>query len=224
MARIDARNERALESLREVDRQVAKIVEALRSQGELGSTYLVFTSDNGYLDGEHRVEFGKLLPYDPSSKVPLLVRGPGVATDTDSNALVGNIDLAPSILDLVGRLRRPRARRPPTARPAGRTVEARPPAAGDRVARPRPLHLLRLSLPSDPHRPLGSTSSTRPATASSTTSKNDPQELDWHATDPNYTATIDYLAKALDRLQDCQGAQCRARVGPVPAPQTKNAK
>ena len=61
MARIDARNQRALESLAEVDRQIARIVDALRDKGELGNTYLLFTSDNGYLDGEHRIEFGKLL-------------------------------------------------------------------------------------------------------------------------------------------------------------------
>ncbi len=100
LARIHSRNQRALESLKEVDRQVDRIVEALREQDQLGNTYIFFTSDNGYLDGEHRVEFGKLLPYDPSSRVPLLVRGPDVATGVRTEALAGNVDLAPTILAL----------------------------------------------------------------------------------------------------------------------------
>ena len=44
------------------------MVEALREQGELGNTYIIFTSDNGYIDGEHRIEFGKLLAYEPPSR------------------------------------------------------------------------------------------------------------------------------------------------------------
>ena len=65
------------ESLLAVDEAVAEIVGALRRAGALDDTYVVFTSDNGYLQGEHRVPSGKLLPHDPSSRVPLIVAGRG---------------------------------------------------------------------------------------------------------------------------------------------------
>jgi N-acetylglucosamine-6-sulfatase len=60
---------------------------------------VIFTSDNGYMQGEHRVPLGKMLPYDPSTQVPLLIRGPGVPKGRKTKALVGNVDLAPTILD-----------------------------------------------------------------------------------------------------------------------------
>jgi N-acetylglucosamine-6-sulfatase len=88
------------ESLIAVDEAVAEIVAALDRAGALENTYVVFTSDNGYMQGEHRVPSGKLLPYDESSRVPLIVRGPGLPAGTASEALVGNVDLAPTIVDL----------------------------------------------------------------------------------------------------------------------------
>jgi N-acetylglucosamine-6-sulfatase len=87
------------ESLLAVDEAVASIVAQLRATGELDDTYILFTSDNGFMQGEHRVPIGKMLPYDPSTRVPLLIRGPGVARGRRSRALVSNIDLAPTILD-----------------------------------------------------------------------------------------------------------------------------
>ena len=42
-------------------------------------TYIVFASDNGFFRGEHRIAGGKYLPYEPSSRVPLVIRGPGVS-------------------------------------------------------------------------------------------------------------------------------------------------
>ena len=59
----------------------------------------MFTSDNGFFHGEHRVPFGKLLPYEPSIRVPLIVRGPGVPRGQRRAQLVENIDLAPTILE-----------------------------------------------------------------------------------------------------------------------------
>jgi N-acetylglucosamine-6-sulfatase len=88
------------ESLLAVDEAVARITGALERAGALDDTYIVFTSDNGYLQGEHRVPSGKVLPYDPSSKVPLIVRGPGLPAGARSQALVGNVDLAPTLLEL----------------------------------------------------------------------------------------------------------------------------
>jgi N-acetylglucosamine-6-sulfatase len=87
------------ESLLAVDEAVAAIVKRLARVGELDNTYVIFTSDNGYMQGEHRVPLGKMLPYDPSTQVPLLIRGPRIPRDRRSKALVGNIDLAPTILD-----------------------------------------------------------------------------------------------------------------------------
>jgi arylsulfatase A-like enzyme len=90
------------ESLLAVDEAVARIVARLASTGELGNTYVFFTSDNGYMQGEHRVPLGKMLPYDPSTQVPLLVRGPRIARGRSTKALIGNVDLAPTVLDATG--------------------------------------------------------------------------------------------------------------------------
>ena len=87
------------ESLLAVDEAVADIVAELRRSGELDETYVIFTSDNGYMQGEHRVPQGKMLPYDPSTQVPLLMRGPRIPRGRRTKALVGNIDLAPTILE-----------------------------------------------------------------------------------------------------------------------------
>jgi N-acetylglucosamine-6-sulfatase len=91
-----------LETLQAVDRAVANIVEALRRAGELDRTYIVFTSDNGYYHGEHRVPREKILPYEPGIRVPLVIRGPGIPPGEHLSQLVSNQDLAPTILDATG--------------------------------------------------------------------------------------------------------------------------
>ena len=91
-----------LASLVAVDEGVARIVGALRAAGKLDDTLLVFTSDNGFLLGEHRVLTGKILPYEPSIRVPLMMRGPGVPRGARRRDLVWNGDLAPTILDAAG--------------------------------------------------------------------------------------------------------------------------
>jgi arylsulfatase A-like enzyme len=98
--RRDARARRA--ALLSADEGVARVISALRRTGELDRTYIIFTSDNGYMQGQHRVRSGKMLPYDPSTQVPLLVRGPGIPARQVSGELVGNIDLAPTLLELAG--------------------------------------------------------------------------------------------------------------------------
>jgi N-acetylglucosamine-6-sulfatase len=86
------------ESLLAVDDAVEEILGELRRTGELDNTYVIFTSDHGYMQGEHRIPQGKMMPYDPSTQVPLLIRGPGIPSGRRTKALVGNIDMAPSIL------------------------------------------------------------------------------------------------------------------------------
>ena len=88
-----------LESLLSVDEGVSAILDALSSHHELDETLVIFTSDNGYLQGEHRVRYGKRRHYEPSTRVPLIVRGPGVPEGETVGELAINADLAPTILD-----------------------------------------------------------------------------------------------------------------------------
>jgi arylsulfatase A-like enzyme len=88
-----------LESLLAVDEGVARIVAALRSAGELERTLIVFTSDNGFMHGEHRIPNGKVVVYEPSVRVPLILRGPGIPRGRVQRDLVTNVDVAATILD-----------------------------------------------------------------------------------------------------------------------------
>jgi N-acetylglucosamine-6-sulfatase len=99
IAGIQEAYQQRLESLLSVDDAVASIVAHLRSVGELDNTLILFTSDNGFFAGEHRVATGKVLVYEPSIRVPLLMRGPGVPRAAKATQLVSNADLAPTILD-----------------------------------------------------------------------------------------------------------------------------
>jgi N-acetylglucosamine-6-sulfatase len=89
-----------LETLQAVDEGVAQILGALERTGELNDTLVVFTSDNGFMHGEHRAQAEKVLLYEESVRVPLLMRGPGIPQGRRDDRLVGNIDIAPTILDL----------------------------------------------------------------------------------------------------------------------------
>ncbi len=98
IAAIRENYQQRLETLLGVDEAVEGIVGALRAAGQLERTLIVFTSDNGFFHGEHRVRSGKVLVYEPSIHVPLIVRGPGVPRGEHRGQLVSNIDLAPTIL------------------------------------------------------------------------------------------------------------------------------
>ncbi|NLT07755.1 MAG: sulfatase [Solirubrobacterales bacterium] len=102
IARMTAEYRARQESLLAVDEAVDAIVRELEATGQLESTYLLFTSDNGYMLGEHGVSNGKMLPYDPSARVPLLLRGPGIPARRTVREPVSNVDLAPTILELSG--------------------------------------------------------------------------------------------------------------------------
>lgn len=86
-----------LESLQAVDDAVERIVQAIEARGELDRTLIIFTSDNGYLMGQHRVRADKIHPYEESIRVPLIVRGPGFRRGAKVGTPVVNADLAPTI-------------------------------------------------------------------------------------------------------------------------------
>ena len=90
------------EALSVVDQQVERTLTALEETGELDRTVVLFTSDNGYLLGEQRVRRGKALPYEPSLRVPLLVRGPGIPPGQVRSDPFTAVDVAPTLADAAG--------------------------------------------------------------------------------------------------------------------------
>jgi N-acetylglucosamine-6-sulfatase len=86
-----------LQSLQSVDDLVEAVVSALQSAGKLDDTVIVYTSDNGFLYGDHPLT-GKAAPYEGSIKVPLIVRGPGIPQNETRDQLVANnLDVAAAI-------------------------------------------------------------------------------------------------------------------------------
>ena len=99
---IGYRNRRRLQSLLAVDESVERIVAVLEELGELEETYIVFASDHGFFRGEHRFVKGKRRPYEPATRIPLLIRGPGIPVGETSGELVANVDIAPTLVQLAG--------------------------------------------------------------------------------------------------------------------------
>jgi arylsulfatase A-like enzyme len=92
-----------------IDHQVDRLLQALAKRGWLEDTLVVFTSDHGNLLGDHGLQ-GKRFFYEPVSRVPLLMAGPGVAADrrvgvTVARELVSGVDLYPTFLDAAGAAR-----------------------------------------------------------------------------------------------------------------------
>jgi N-acetylglucosamine-6-sulfatase len=221
-----------LESLLSVDDGVKAIVDALRVTGELDNTVLVFTDDNGFFHGQHRVPSGKVLLYEPSIRVPLLMRGPGVPKNKHLRQMVANIDLAPTIVALAkaraGRVMDGRSLLPILHRPSiqwGRDLLIERGPAGQaksgaqmgeigngdngnqgKTAAPGDQRFVALRTP-------------RYLYAEYTNGEkelydlaNDPDELTNRALDPAYAAIRTELSARLAKLATCKGPACR--VGP----------
>ncbi|MFM8414806.1 MAG: sulfatase [Planctomycetota bacterium] len=84
-----------------VDESVGRLVDYLQETGQLDNTLIVFAGDNGLLEGEHGM-VDKRTMHEPSIRVPLIARGPGLPDGTVVTAQVLTEDVAPSILDLCG--------------------------------------------------------------------------------------------------------------------------
>jgi N-acetylglucosamine-6-sulfatase len=98
------------ETLLAVDDAVVSIIDTLRQTGELDNTLVMFTSDNGFFHGEHRVRNGKVLLYEPSIHLPLMMRWTGnksLPRGVHRTQLAMNVDDAETILDAAGDTARP---------------------------------------------------------------------------------------------------------------------
>lgn len=90
-----------IRALASVDDAVADTVAALGEAGELDNTVIIFTSDNGWLMGEHRFR-GKRVHYEESVRVPLYLRGPGVPVGVSIRRSASILDIAPTLVGLAG--------------------------------------------------------------------------------------------------------------------------
>ena len=192
-----------LESLLAVDEGVWLILDALFRSGEIDNTLVVFTSDNGFFHGEHRIGTGKLLPYEPALRVPLLMRGPGIPPGLRLNQLVTNADLAQTIVDAAGatpgRIQDGRSLLDLTEDPGlwwGRELLIE---GGDRngltFAGVRNYRYSYVEYGTG-ERELYDLAS-------------DPDQLVSHHSDPNYASVQTGLAQRLAALRACAGASCR---------------
>ena len=102
VAELDDEFRTRVEALLAVDEAVERLVRVLSERGELGNTYIFFTSDNGYHLGEHRIPRGKNTLYEEAIRLPGIVRGPGVPAGLTRPHFVLNIDFAPTFAELAG--------------------------------------------------------------------------------------------------------------------------
>ncbi len=204
-------------SLRAVDDHVGRLVRTLRHTGQLRNTMIVFVSDNGWLQGEHRIPGDKFLPYEESLRVPLIIRGPGVPKGETIHGQVSNVDFAATLLDMA------KAK-------AGRTqdgVSLMPTIHHPRRVPDRAIEIEALA-------PLFADSSIpqnqwdRPYTGVRTDRytyvvwtetgetelydrRKDPYELTNVADDPAYPRVLAKLQRKLKKLKDCKGNSCAVK-------------
>ncbi len=91
-----------LATIRSVDDNVGRLLSWLEANGQLDNTIIIYTSDQGFYLGEHGW-FDKRFMYEESFRTPLLLRWPGKVEDGGARqAIVQNVDFAPTILDIAG--------------------------------------------------------------------------------------------------------------------------
>ncbi len=195
------------ETLMSVDEAIASIVDTLRQAGELDNTFILFTSDNGFFHGEHRVSNGKVLWYEPSIHLPLLLRWTGntsLPRGVHRSQLTMNVDDAETILDAAG-VR------------AGRTVDGVSllPFWRDR-SKEAGRDLLIDNSPGPGHFDGIRTLHYKYAEYANGDRelydlRKDPDELQSQQANPAYDALRASLAARLHNLVSCAGAACRAR-------------
>lgn len=99
---VDALYRSRLRALMSVDDAVAAYMALLQQKGVLNNTYIVYTSDHGYHLGQWALGMEKSQPYETDARVPLFIRGPGIPAGSHQEALVLNVDLPPTLLQLAG--------------------------------------------------------------------------------------------------------------------------
>jgi N-acetylglucosamine-6-sulfatase len=209
VARITQRYRDRLASLLAVDDLVERVVNRLESTGILGDTVLIFTCDNGFFHGEHRIPGAKRKAYEEAVRVPLLIRGGGFPQGKTANQYVANIDLAPTIVDLAGAS-------------AGRVMDGRsllPLARDSSVAPNRDILVETLTYQAVRNSSFlyveHGTGEQELYDIRNGTPNYDPYQLQSRHAEQSYSQIKGQLATQLNGLRTCSGASCDP--APIPA-------
>jgi arylsulfatase A-like enzyme len=109
VAKLDTDFNLRVEAVQAVDDMIDALMKQLAATGLDKSTYVVFSSDNGYHMGEHQLLAGKQTAFDTDIRVPLVVVGPGIPNGVTNDRIVENIDLCPTFAELAGTAAPPKA-------------------------------------------------------------------------------------------------------------------
>jgi N-acetylglucosamine-6-sulfatase len=90
------------QAMESVDALVGRVEAQLKAEHLRRRTYVVFSSDNGFHMGEHRLTWGKMTAFDSDIRVPLIVAGPGVPHGRVVHQIAQNTDLYPTFVQLAG--------------------------------------------------------------------------------------------------------------------------
>jgi len=204
------------ESIAVLDVQIRRLVQTLRERDELDQTVFLFTSDNGYFLGEHRIRNGKVKGYEPSIRVPLVVAGPGIPRGVRDDP-TKTPDLTATILDLAGAKAPLRADGqslvPSFAADRGWTAPVVTEAAVGGSAYQYDAGLAELGF-TDARTNIGIRTARYKLIrdASGTVELYDldvdPNELDSVATDPKYREVLDDLNRLWRKYKGCAGTEC----------------
>jgi N-acetylglucosamine-6-sulfatase len=107
VAKIDAEYRKRAQAAEAVDRLLAIIEATLSAGGVARNTYIVFSSDNGYHMGQHRLLPGKETAFDTDIRVPLIIAGPGIPQNVVVSRVAQNTDLYPTFAQIAGLTRGP---------------------------------------------------------------------------------------------------------------------
>ena len=84
-----------------MDREIGRILKALKKSGRADETYVVFTADHGLAVGQHGL-MGKQNPYDHSIKMPFMISGPGISKGATVDEKIYMQSVYPTTCELAG--------------------------------------------------------------------------------------------------------------------------
>ena len=203
-------------SLLAVDDHVKKLIGTLKDTGQLRNTLIVFLSDNGWLQGQHRIPGDKFLPYEESLRIPLILRGPGVPKNQTVKGQVANVDFTPTLLD-AAKARAGRVQDGVSLLPTVRNPRKRP---NRLIQIEATAPLFRQNLPANQwDRPWHGVRTNRytyveypeAGDAELYDRRKDPYQLKNVVKSPKYAKVRKHLKRKLAKLDKCKGRSCMVR-------------